>query len=48
MRPPLTVVAGSAYTSGTMEAITSRVPSLGLILSISLLALPGLPGASAT
>jgi hypothetical protein len=31
-----------------MKAITSRVLSLGLILSISLLALPGLPGASAT
>jgi hypothetical protein len=39
----LTGAPGAAYTSATMASITSRVLSLGLIL----LALPGLPGASA-
>jgi hypothetical protein len=39
----LTGAPEPAYTSPTMASITSRVLSLGLIL----LALPGLPGASA-
>jgi hypothetical protein len=42
----LTLATAFAYTDRTMKPITSRVLSLGLIRS--LLALPGLPGASAT
>jgi hypothetical protein len=48
VRVPLTLSEASAYTAWTMNATMSLVLSPRLILLVSLLALPGLPGASAT